>query len=612
VAIATTGTVSSDTAFGVKATIAPSAGASVPDASVTFTATGTDPVREVRTLGTAPVAAGQPSTPVVASITVPAGFAGGAWKVTATVSTTDAATAASVTVATGTGTITVGRPATTTAIASNLNPAQTDDGITFTATVARATGAGIPTGRVTFLDNGAELASAPLDGTGKATLTRALSLGTHQVTARYDGSDLLATSTSTAIAEVVKTPGGTTGIATTTGLIRFGNVVTATVTPASGGTPAGQLKFTLDGTSGAALNLVDGKAGYTIPTLTVGDHQLVASFLGTATHGASASAPLTITVAAVPPGATGTPLVTAAAKDAATIGWTAPASVGSSPVTGYTVTVKADAAGTTVKTVNTGTTATSATITGLTPGKLYRFTVAATNAAGTGPASALSAFALPPFKTVDAFVDRQYRDFAGRAPSASELSTWVGRIAGGTYKPADLMLAMSNSTYNSKLAYVVRTYYAFFQTVPSQSTLDAYAAKLRAGSSVGSIAQIWAASSSFKAKYGTLTNTNYVKRVYLNTLKRNPSSSELSAGLKYLGSGTTKRGAYMVTLSEGSSFKARLKGLTELYSVIRPGLGRVPTTAERTQWEANLKSGAATRIQVLAWLLTTTTYDARV
>ncbi|MCU1358213.1 MAG: alkaline phosphatase, partial [Acidimicrobiales bacterium] len=609
VAVAATPTTpSSDAAFSVKATIAPSAGDAVAAGNVIFTATGTNPVRAEVALGTVLVAVGAPSTPVSATLAVPGSLGGGTWTVKATVVPTGAAVAQ----ATGKGTITVSRPATSTTLATNLNPAQTDDGITFTATVVRASGSGIPTGRVTFLDNGAELGSAPLGPDGKTTYTRALPLGTHQMTARYDGSDLLATSTSAGLSEVVKSPSGASGIATTTALSRSGNVVTATVTPASGSAPAGQVRFTLDGTSGAPVALAGGKATFTLPTLSVGTHKLVGSFLGSTTHAASASPELGITVAATPPSAPGTPVVSAVTKDAATITWTAPSAPGSSPVTSYVVTAKVDAAGTVAKTVNTGTATTTATVTGLTPGRLYRFTVAATSAAGTGPSSALSAHALPPFKTVAAFIDRQYRDFAGRAPSSTELASWGPKLTAGTAKPTDLMLAMSNSTSNSKLAYVVRTYFAFFQTVPSQAQLDAYAAKLRAGSTVSSIAQTWAASSSFKAKYGTLTNTDYVKRVHLNTLKRNPTSAELAAGLKYLGSGTTKRGAFMVTLSEGASFKARLKGLTELYSVIRPGLGRVPTSAERTQWEANLKSGAATRTQVLAWLLTTAAYDARV
>jgi hypothetical protein len=72
----------------------------------------------------------------------------------------------------------------------------------------------------------------------------------------------------------------------------------------------------------------------------------------------------------------------------ATVSWTDPSS-GGSPITSYTVTPYIGSTAQTPTTVNNGS-ATSTTVTGLTNGTAYTFTVSATNAVGTGAASAQS------------------------------------------------------------------------------------------------------------------------------------------------------------------------------------------------------------------------------
>jgi microcystin-dependent protein len=87
------------------------------------------------------------------------------------------------------------------------------------------------------------------------------------------------------------------------------------------------------------------------------------------------------------PVAPGTPSgVAAVAGDGeASVSWTAPISNGGSPLTGYVVTPYIGAAAQTPVVVTP--TSTDTTVTGLTNGAAYTFTVAATNSAGTGTAS---------------------------------------------------------------------------------------------------------------------------------------------------------------------------------------------------------------------------------
>lgn len=89
------------------------------------------------------------------------------------------------------------------------------------------------------------------------------------------------------------------------------------------------------------------------------------------------------TAPAAPTGVTGTPRY-----QSVVLNWTAPSNVGGSPITGYQITSYAN--GVAGSPINTGSTDTSYTVTSLTVGTPYTFTVSATNAVGTGAPSAAS------------------------------------------------------------------------------------------------------------------------------------------------------------------------------------------------------------------------------
>ena len=128
------------------------------------------------------------------------------------------------------------------------------------------------------------------------------------------------------------------------------------------------------------------------------------------------------------PGAPTLPLATAN-YNKATVSFTAPASNGGSAITGYTV-----------KSSPEGLTATGAssplTVTGLTNGTSYTFTVVATNAVGTSPASSASVAVVP---NCGAYVSEGvYKVFAcynlGATNTTADPNTPIQGIAGNYYQ----------------------------------------------------------------------------------------------------------------------------------------------------------------------------------
>jgi hypothetical protein len=106
--------------------------------------------------------------------------------------------------------IQVAPAATTTTLSVAPSPVIANQAVTLTATVTPSAGRTLSTtnpsnGFVEFEDGGLPVGVAPLDSTGKATLTTTkLSLGPHNLTAVFLGTRDFNTSTSTAVSEVVR------------------------------------------------------------------------------------------------------------------------------------------------------------------------------------------------------------------------------------------------------------------------------------------------------------------------------------------------------------------------------------------------------------------------
>ena len=240
---------------------------------------------------------------------------------------------------------------TTTVLTSSANPANLNQSIAFTATVTGQDGSA-PPGAVAFMQGSPATiwGTAPLVN-GQASIANTFNdANTYPVTAVYLGSPDYQTSASAPLNQVVN---ASQGVTTTTAVASSGTpsyvgqpvTFTATVGPASGAIPNGELVTFYDGSStlGSAAT-ANGIAVFTTSSLPEGTERITATYPGDGTYQGSTSRvfyqvvqlnptntilttslnpstygqPVTFTVAVAPQSGTGTPTGNVGLKNGAT------------------------------------------------------------------------------------------------------------------------------------------------------------------------------------------------------------------------------------------------------------------------------------------------------
>ncbi|HVS05254.1 MAG TPA: fibronectin type III domain-containing protein [Candidatus Dormibacteraeota bacterium] len=175
---------------------------------------------------------------------------------------------------------------------------------------------------------------------------------------------------------------------------------------------------------------------------------------------------------AIPPDAPAAP-VAIASDSSATVYWSAPASDGGSPVTGYTLTASAGSVSGPSKTVSGLPPVTSATIGGLTNATAYTFSVTATNAAGSGAASPGSNTIIPGRGTYHPLTPARIFDTRQGSGALAGGSTITVPVDGAGGVPADgVYAAVINVTVTNTTAPSYLTIYPAGIPQPLASSLN--------------------------------------------------------------------------------------------------------------------------------------------
>jgi len=196
---------------------------------------------------------------------------------------------------------TVNKTTSTTVVTSSLNPSIYGEAVTITATITSAHGGSV-SGTVTFKDGATTLGTGAVNTTtNKATFTTStLAAGSHSITADYGGSVDDGASNSAALAQTVNKATSTSVATSSLNASIYGEAVTitATITPAHGGSVSGTVTFKDGATTlgTGAVNTTTNKATFTTSALAVGSHSITADYGGSVDDAASNSAALAQTV----------------------------------------------------------------------------------------------------------------------------------------------------------------------------------------------------------------------------------------------------------------------------------------------------------------------------
>lgn len=175
----------------------------------------------------------------------------------------------------------VNKAGTTTGLSAPVTRSAPNQTVTFTATVTSNT-TGVPTSTVTFMNGATLLSTVPLNGSGMASLSVALPLGSNSVTAVYSGDTNFNGSTGNWGDLVQKAVTTLNLTAPNAANLNHSVIFTATVAAGALGTPTGTVTFMDGGTTQVGSSSLDasGVATFSTSTLAAGTNNITAVYNG--------------------------------------------------------------------------------------------------------------------------------------------------------------------------------------------------------------------------------------------------------------------------------------------------------------------------------------------
>ncbi len=218
--------------------------------------------------------------------------------------------------------------------------------------------------------------------------------------------------------------------------------------------------------------------------------------------------------------------------------------------------------------------------------------------------------AAAPFPSFSEGVNRQYLDFLGRSSDLSGLGFWHSGLSGGTVDETGLVQAFLDSNeFGATASPVVRLYLAYFRRIPDYGGLTYWISEHRGGMSLTAISDQFAQSQEFRGTYGSLSDSQFVDRVYTNVLGRPADSEGQAYWTDQLRSGRLTRGGMMVGFSESAENRGGTDANVDVIVTYVGMLRRSPDQSGYAYWVDQAKKGGLR--QLIGGVLGSTEYGKR-
>ncbi len=191
------------------------------------------------------------------------------------------------------------------------------------------------------------------------------------------------------------------------------------------------------------------------------------------------------------------------------------------------------------------------------------------------------------------FVAQQYRDFLSREGESQGITHWAGEITSGRVSRAQMVEVFFNSDeFQNNIAPITRLYLAYFNRIPDYPGLQFWIGEYLRGVSLITISQSFANSDEFRTTYGTLSDSAFVRQVYVNVLGRAPDPNGLNYWTAQIQAGMS-RGEMMVGFSESAEYRQGRLNAVRVIMIYVGMLRRVPEQSGFDFWVNQLNNGVS-------------------